>query len=739
MDYAYNNKPYSGPSQSSEGSGFFSPGANTTTFIKVSNPLMKQEAKSIVHAPSILEGTVTPPVNYSQNQDYAEEDVHAAGKSSFFAGRKQIELQIISSAYVQQHPQQLMHGPVHPAHYPAHQPPHLPHQHLQQHPLPSVPSQVHQPPQHQQVESLTSIQEHHQPLGVGYYDYTNHSETNVSSTAGSRRYNSQSSPLVPLNTVTGEAVTHVLTIPDVAGTSSIPISTASVAETASFSCNECSQSFPTKLKLTKHQKSHGAANSDAAFKCRVCDKIFRSKNTLICHEKVHGENGVDNNFSCAECGKMFASAEKLQVHRRLHTGEKPYECKVCSKHFNHQSNLIVHSRIHEKVKKAIKCDRCSKVLDNEERLAVHMRLHTGEKPYKCSYCDKRFNHKSTVSTHEKAAHIAANSFRCDRCHKTFNQKCQLQYHEKLQEEDTIACTMCDKVFCYKASLKEHVFKAHSPRQKRNPKKDGQSESSAKADNNGQGRNRYKCTVCDRRFYYARALELHMGVHDASLDVNVLYYSCNYCPETFTEDDLLRKHEEDHEANGTTNFIQNMKHQTAEETTKDGFRCPLCFKEFTGQQALREHHKTHLCANPECSKCVAANQAEFDLTISTYDATEDKRETVCNVCHRVLSTFEQYQNHFYYHTARVPFYCYLCREEFNDKRELYIHTKTHLPRVPESYTCKSCGKVFSTKGNFKRHLKSHEAVRAFACDRCYKQYDYKSALETHLKRAHGIEL
>ncbi|ETN64120.1 zinc finger protein [Anopheles darlingi] len=714
MDYAYNNKSYSG---SAEGSGCFPPGANTTTFLKVPNPLIKQTAKS---AAGNLEGTLTPPVNYSQNQQYGEEN-HDEDKSSFFAGRKQIQLQFVSSAYVQQHPQQFI---VHQAQYP-----HLP---QQQHLLPSVPSHPHQPPQQQQGEPVAQLQDHHQQLGSGYYDYTNHSDTNLSSTI--RRYDSQSSPIV-----TGEAGPQTLTISGAEGTSPIPVATASAAQTTSFSCNVCSKSFATRMKLTKHQKSHGTDDSETIFQCRVCDKIFRSKNTLICHEKVHGENGLGNNFSCAECGKMFASEEKLQVHRRLHTGEKPYECKVCSKHFNHQSNLIVHSRIHEKVKKAIKCDRCSKVLDNEERLAVHMRLHTGEKPYKCSYCDKRFNHKSTVSTHEKAAHIAANSFRCDRCHKTFNQKCQLQYHEKLQEEDTIACTMCDKVFCYKASHKEHVFKVHSARQKRNSKKDGPSEPSAKGSNNGQGRNRYKCTVCDRRFYYARALELHMGVHDSSLDVNVLYYSCNYCPETFTDDDLLRKHEDDHEANGTTDFLKNMEHQTTEETVEDAFRCPLCFKEFADQQTLSEHHKTHLCTNPACTKCVAANQAEFDLTITTYDATEDKQETVCNVCHRVLPTFEQYQNHFYYHTSRVPFYCYPCREEFNDKRELYAHTKTHMPRVPESYTCKSCGKVFSTKGNFKRHLKSHEAVRAFACDRCYKQYDYKSALETHLKRSHGIEL
>uniref|UniRef100_A0A182YRN7 C2H2-type domain-containing protein n=1 Tax=Anopheles stephensi TaxID=30069 RepID=A0A182YRN7_ANOST len=320
------------------------------------------------------------------------------------------------------------------------------------------------------------------------------------------------------------------------------------------------------------------------------------------------------------------------------------------------------------------------------------------------------------------------------------------------------------VFCYKASHKEHMFKVHFPRPKKEQKKGqptagdeqegGEGADGAGATHSGgggggtgsgnQGRNKFKCNVCDRRFYYKRALEVHMGVHDASLDVNVLYFSCNYCPETFTEEESLQKHEAKHEADGTTDFLQNMKQLDQSENPANGqvdggFRCPLCFKRFENQRALRDHHKTHLCSNADCAKCGPAHSDRFELAHSTYDANDDLQPTVCNICHRQLATFEQYQNHFHYHTSRVPFYCYHCREEFNDKRELYNHSRTHVPREPESYTCEVCAKVFSTKGNFKRHLKSHQAVRAFACDRCSKQYDYKSALEVHLKRSHGIEL
>ena len=42
---------------------------------------------------------------------------------------------------------------------------------------------------------------------------------------------------------------------------------------------------------------------------------------------------------CGICGKIYTTRSNFNVHLRRHTGEKPYKCTICDKKFARKDNL----------------------------------------------------------------------------------------------------------------------------------------------------------------------------------------------------------------------------------------------------------------------------------------------------------------------------------------------------------------------------------------------------------------
>ena len=50
-------------------------------------------------------------------------------------------------------------------------------------------------------------------------------------------------------------------------------------------------------------------------------------------------------YQCDICQKIFTRGCDLKRHQRLHTGEKPYGCGTCGKRFSDGGNCLKHLRL----------------------------------------------------------------------------------------------------------------------------------------------------------------------------------------------------------------------------------------------------------------------------------------------------------------------------------------------------------------------------------------------------------
>lgn len=178
-----------------------------------------------------------------------------------------------------------------------------------------------------------------------------------------------------------------------------------------YQCSECPKKWKTSGELKSHLTSHSNVKP---FICEICGQAYKHKSALDVHVGMH--NGICP-FTCMYCKKTFTQKGALRRHLPLHTGElifclasvtelfvfsgeTPYQCDLCGKRFIHHTSFKIHSLSHTG-QKSYKCDICSLALLSVSHLKRHMRVHTGEKKYACSTCGKRFAERYNLASHQK--------------------------------------------------------------------------------------------------------------------------------------------------------------------------------------------------------------------------------------------------------------------------------------------------------------------------------------------------
>ena len=421
--------------------------------------------------------------------------------------------------------------------------------------------------------------------------------------------------------------------------------------------SKCDQNYnkmnQTLINTTDDQTdTNDVACGGSKLECFDMIKEEQHQNTDKFHS-TFDETGGDK-IQCSVCEETYENITEYTHHLNTHLEESNNQSmgtiEITTKKFNYEDQFPNQPEgldsTHNKMK-PFSCTFCDKQYARKSSLTIHLNVvHRKPKPFPCTLCDESFLCKEDMSRHISVDHHKIKFFSCTSCDRSFRHKWALTRHIKTvhRKRDQFTCTLCDKSFAMERRLAEHIQVVHH----------------------------ISCTLCQKTFAVKRDLTAHLKA-----DHQLMFLSCAMPDKSFTSTKHLKVHGD------------------AIQLKLKPFRCTLCDKSF----------------RRKCNRTRHMNAVHYKLN-----------HVSCALCNKSFSnTGDLARHNAAIHGNKMPFFCTLCNKSFTSKSKMAKHIYDVHPKTDRQILTE--------------HMNSVHKLTHFSCTLCKKSFATETGRSAHMDYIH----